>query len=174
MSGQLPERIEPLRLAGAGASLQGTVDLSTLSRLAPSLHAIGQETVAVRMHFGVDGEGIYYLRGTLRTVLELTCQRCLGAVRYPVDIEFSLGLAGSADEAERLPDRYEPLVATGESVAVATIVEDELILALPIVAAHADPACARGLGTAPSEITENRMGNPANPFAVLSRLKGKH
>jgi len=163
-----------LRLAGTGASLQGTVALSTLSRLAPSLHAAGPETVEVRMHFGVDGEGVRYLRGTLRTVLELTCQRCLGAVRHPVNIELSLGLVGSPEEAERLAERYEPLVATGESMALATIVEDELILALPIVAMHADPACAPDLGTTTSETTEDRTGNPANPFAVLSRLKGKH
>ncbi len=91
-------------------------------------------------------------------------------------MEFYLGLVKSESEGDRLPDRYEPLIVETGSVSVAAIVEDELILALPIIARHPElEACSaqvplvKGLRQDEGEAPKERV----NPFSVLGKLLNK-
>jgi uncharacterized protein len=79
-----------------------------------------------------------------------------------------------------LPENYEPLLVGAEPMPLSAIVEDELMLALPIVSMHAPeqcPASTRPEHTAddvPAEGAEaDQAADRANPFAVLRTLKEK-
>ena len=106
--------------------------------------------------------------GRARTELRLRCQRCLEAMPYPVDVRFRLAVVQSAGEAERLPEALDPLLISEGRLRVADVVEDELLLSLPLVPKHAPEHCApHGDGSAgPRETTAT-----AGPFSMLGAIK---
>jgi uncharacterized protein len=165
--GRLPERIDPIRLAEGKRILSGVLDLGALSRLAGYITE-GQGTVRVEMEFGVDEEGIRFARGHLTTEVGIACQRCLESFRLPLESNFQLGIVTSEALAERLPEHYDPLIVGAEPFFLRDMVEDELILSLPIVPKHPDDHCP----VRTAEEQENE-GEPLreNPFSVLAQLK---
>jgi uncharacterized protein len=94
----------------------------------------------------------------------------------PLDVDASvcLGMVTSPEAARELPGEYEPLVMTAEPVSIASVVEDELILALPIVALHPQGACVAEEGTRETEdptARDDQGPRKTKPFAVLAGLK---
>lgn len=175
MSDRLPQRVEPFRWAEQGRQLRGPLSIAEMQRLAPLLRS-RKGDINVQLQFGIDEQRIPYLQGRVTGDLEVTCQRCLGSVAFPVDVELSLGLVKSESEGDRLSDRYEPLVVEPGSMSIAAIVEDELILALPIIARHSElEACGaqvpfeRGLWQDEDKVPAERV----NPFSVLDKLLNK-
>lgn len=161
---QLPVIIEPLRLAEVGRQLHGRLPLAEFRRLAPALHEVRGE-VEVDLEFGKDELHMACLRGHLHTRLQLICQRCLQPMALPVDAEFALGLVTTDEAADQLPADYEPLMVSGP-MELAEIIEDELILAVPLVPMHPVGECPAQSGQ------EGRLEDKApHPFAVLARLK---
>jgi uncharacterized protein len=91
-------------------------------------------------------------------------------MRYPVDIELSLALVATEAQADSLPDGYEPLVLDSPMLSLIALVEDELILALPIVALHPDSECSvKTTGSGDAAVPADKP----HPFAALAQLKGK-
>lgn len=170
MSPRLPERIDPLRLAESGRVLEGQLAIAGMGRLRPVLHS-ADGSVAVRLVFGVDDSGVPSLRGWGSVRLELICQRCMQPMSLPVTLEFVLGLVTSSGQAECLPGHYEPLIVESRSVLLADIIEDELILALPIVVMHPLEECPAANLADTAEAPETTAAPEANPFAVLAQLK---
>lgn len=173
MSDRLPVQVEPLRLARQGAKLRGLLPLAHMQRLAEYLcGAAGDAEVA--LDFGLGEGGVGFLRGQARATLAMTCQRCLEPMDLEVEASFMFGLVESEGEAERVSEEYEPLTVGETPLRLAELVEDELILALPIVALHDQLICpaAGRLGTAEANVGDESGGS--NPFAVLEQLKRKH
>lgn len=166
MLNRLPEQIEPLRLAEVGRAFRGEVALSRLSRLAPDLRSQAG-TLEVELHFGLDERRVYVLTGCIRGSLELTCQRCLEPVTIPLDIRLKLGIVSSEEEADRLPEGYEMLLTGRDPIVVSDLVEDEVILALPLIPRHSDAAECGALSRAAER--ERKV----SPFDVLKELKHK-
>ncbi len=167
MLSRLPERIEPQILADAGRRFEGSIDLVRLTRLAPQL-ASDQGQLAVTVVFDRDPGGVRYMAGRVTGTLELLCQRCLGPMEFAVDSQFRLGLVHGEEDGQRLPSSYEPLIVASEPMSMAEIVEDEVILSLPIVAMHQEPhPCAVVKQQEPLPEGKQRE----NPFAVLAQLK---
>jgi uncharacterized protein len=154
--------------------LQGHVSLSEMKRLGESL-VDNSGNVEVSLEFGIDAEGIRYMHGRLHTVLMLECQRCLEPMRFAVDRDFALGMVRSETEAEALPSHYEPLQLDGQPLFLRDVLEDELLLSLPIVARHAEDECSVKLNDAEAPAEEERENTgkeeKENPFSVLAGLK---
>jgi len=166
--GRLPDKIDPVRLAEARRTLQGELPVAAMTRLVDLL-TDDRGTVHVDVQCGVDPEGIRYLRGSLSGEVGMQCQRCLENFRQPLKSEFALGVVAHESVAERLPEHYEPLVAGEEPVFLRDIVEDELILSLPIVPKHPEGQCPAGKGGDDDLAEAPRQ----NPFAALKSLKTK-
>ncbi|MGM0592984.1 MAG: YceD family protein [Pseudomonadota bacterium] len=173
---RLPVHIDPLRMAETRRLLQGRFALAEMARLGESLLSSDGD-VAVSLEFGIDEEGIRYLRGTLQTVLPLECQRCLEKLNQVIDTAFALALVQSTTEAEALPSHYEPLQVDNQPLFLRDVIEDELLLALPIVAKHTKEQCRVDLDeveqepAADNEATDTGEEEKANPFSVLAGLK---
>ena len=165
----LPDKIDPWRLAVEGGRLEGVLALAALPRLAAALeHPDGE--VSVSLAAGINPQGIRSITGCLRTKIELTCQRCLKPLQWPLDLTVSLGLVRNEAAADRLPDEYEPLLVPEGFIRVADLVEDELLLALPQIPRHVDAQeCEandyRAPSNAPAPNTES-----VQPFATLASL----
>jgi uncharacterized protein len=174
MRQQLPKEIDPFRFAQQGREIEGELNLEEMERLADLLYS-NEGKVEVKLKFDVDNMGTPFVRAEFATTLSLTCERCMGAMEWPVSIETSLGLVKHEKLAESLAEQYEPWVLEDTaSINPADLVEDELILSLPIVAKHEhDCLPEEALFSGDKETEEGEAEKPDSPFAVLSALKTK-
>lgn len=113
------------------------------------------------------------LEGVVRARPWLVCQRCLNAYEQPLESAFRIAFVATEDDTANVPEGYEGVAAPHGRAALADIVEDELLLALPLVPMHAtsgecaaEPATAAPEEAAPREVTQR-------PFADLRSLLGK-
>ena len=174
MRQHLPKEIDAFRFAQTGRELEGTIDVADMPRLASSLHDNKGE-VAVSMRFGIDPTGTPFVKGHFETVLFLTCERCMQELRLPLQIDTLLGLVKHEKLISNLTEQYEPwLIENDALVDPASIVEDELILALPLVPKH-DDDCLPEEAWFSGDVEDNEATTEekVSPFAVLSALKTK-
>lgn len=173
---KLPNEINILRLADHGAEMAGVVDIADMSRLQPSL--VSSATQAeVQLQFGIDVEKLRYIKGHIKAQLCLVCQRCLQPMDCLIDDDIGLSPVFSEKEANELPNCYEPvMIDNHDTQSLTALIEDELILRMPVVALHENQDCA------PEIIAANERAHKAaleiisqdtttNPFAVLAELK---
>ncbi len=146
--------IDGFEFASAGATQQGSLPLSGFPRLRDLLVSDAGE-VAYEVKGLRDARGRPGLRVRVRGMLELRCQRCLEAMQFEVDEEEMLVLAATQDEIDADPvDTQAPdRILAEKEMAVRDLIEDELILSLPLALRHeecaADAADADGEKPAP-------------------------
>ncbi len=172
MSTRLQEYIKPLSFCDRGEHLQGTIPLAGMNRLAASLcHQNGE--VEVDLAFDIDPQAAKVLRGHLKTSVALECQRCMKAVETVLESEVSLAFVDSEAVGKQLPSEYEPYLLDTPAVILRELVEDELILALPIVAFHLEDECEVAVlkHEAEAHIPLPDAENRPNPFKALAGLK---
>lgn len=170
MSAALPETVDAWRMVTARRSFSGSLPLASLSRLAPSL-ATTQGVVRFELNFDRDTLGVAYVGIQAEAPLTLTCQRTLEAFVLPVKIDSRLGLIAKEEDEAALPPGYEPLLVPGDGVIhPAEVIEDELILALPVVPLK--PGGAEEFAWS-STGEDDEVQAEANPFAALKQLKHK-
>ncbi len=169
MIDHLPDRLDLMATAAAGRILQGRIPLARLERALPALKSSAGELQVV-LELGKDADGTHYLAGSLHGDVVLTCQRCLGEMVLPLDVEFRLGLIRDEAAINDLSDWYDPLVVTAEPADIADILSDEVLLALPIVPLHGESEECPGL---PKRYQPSAEDQRENPFAVLAGLKQK-
>lgn len=168
MSETLTRLIDPIRLAERGSRISGTVPVARLERLV-SLLADDKGEVSAELTFGRDAGGQRFVAGHAQATVWLECQRCLEIFAFDVDVEFSLALVGSDSEAERLSEAYEPKLVGDDLIRAADIIEDELILGLPIVPAH-ESACRSAHREHEGSAGEGESEETHKPFAGLADL----
>lgn len=171
MSARLPEFIDPLYLADKNASIKGQMPLNALDRLAEKLFD-GTGGLAIEFFFYRDGR-IPVIEGRLQATLNLKCQNCLASLAWAIDTPVKLGVVTSIEQADRLPEDYEPLMCEGDNLLLKDIVEDELLLALPIFPKH-EHVCFDAGTQADKIATPEEDGQPPsrkNPFSILANLK---
>jgi uncharacterized protein len=170
MLDRLPEYIDPLHLADKRCELKGRISLSNLDRLAEML-ADDKGSVAFDLLFGREGR-LAKIDGRIEADLELKCQNCLQAVQWSVNSEVKLGIVTSIDQANRLPEDYEPLLVEEEKVLLKNIIEDELLLVLPMFPKHQHACLIPNLGDSDVDsIANSEHSSPQTPFSILANLK---
>ncbi|HLS87192.1 MAG TPA: DUF177 domain-containing protein [Burkholderiales bacterium] len=154
--------IDGFQFASAGATQRGTIPASAFSRLRDWLASDAGE-VAYEVVGLLDERGRPSLRVRLEGRLELRCQRCLESMTWTVRHEALLVLAATQAEIDADPrDTGAPdRVLADKAIALAELVEDELVLEVPYAPRHEGcTAAARG---------EEEM---ERPFAGLRGLLG--
>jgi len=160
----LPEYIEPVGLADVGRSFRGEVPVSKLLRLLPSLSS-ADGVLKVQLDFRLDERCIRILKGTIEGTVSLVCQRCLKALRFPLELGFRLGIVTSETDMDRLPEGYEPLLVSGEPLRTFDVVEDEVMLSVPAFPLHeGGQACVMAYENRPLPVKDNA-------FSILKKLK---
>ena len=166
----LSDKIDPWKLATAGGRLEGEIPLERMSRLT-SMVSNTEGQIKVVLKAGINEQGIRFLKGHVDTTVVLSCQRCLEPVQLPLRVDFQLAIIFSESQIPNLPAGYEPLLASEEGMMISELMEDELILALPLVAMHEDVSQCEALGfVLPGKDTPTGQEERVNPFAALSTL----
>lgn len=186
MSVSLPDLIDPRRAAAQEAVFEGVLSLSRLPRLSALLvddarlpglagHSAQSERATYRLAFGHDDDGRAVVLGSVIAELPLRCQRCNQGYRLAVDAPVRLALVEGVDEANALPDHYDPLLLDSRLIRPADLVEDELILAVPAIPRHAGSDCVAPAvpGTGEGAVSNTNGAVEAHPFAALARFKAR-
>jgi uncharacterized protein len=170
------EFIDPWSAADKGMRFEGSVPVSELGRVVDLFSGEPGE-VRFRLRFYRDARKRACVEGQVNASLRLTCQRCLQPMEIEVDSSISLALVEGLDEAERLPESYDPLLVTDQGVIPLDLVEDELLLALPQVPRHDQDEHCEGSSwlseqaSAPSADDDGPEAGTDNPFSALAHLK---
>ncbi|MCL6414798.1 YceD family protein [Aestuariirhabdus sp. Z084] len=167
----LPKKIDPRKLARKGAKLAGTIELGDLKRLQDYV-AESQGAITALLEFFRDEQGFFVIDAKMSAPVAMICQRCLEAVNLNVEGECQLAVVWTEDDAKSLPKHYEPVVVGEEELETASLIEEELILALPLVPYHREDECKSSKGYSTGEFAEEAEDNgKPNPFSVLANLK---
>ncbi len=169
MSKGLPELVYPLQLARSGRSLQGQIPVARMWRLAETLcSTAGEMVIDLRVRRGKHG-GLC-IQGEIQGELQLECQRCLQPFAWSANCAVRLGLIPTELSQAQLESGYEPVVAQEDSpLSLLALVEDELILALPIVPMHPENLCPNAVAS--GSAAEPGIDAKVTPFAVLKHMK---
>lgn len=167
MSNCMPGLVEPYKMAAKQQVLDGELALSSMLRVSKGL-ASQQGNLAYKLGFLTDQQGLCVISGELHGLLNVRCQRCMQTFNQIVGCTFAVSPVKDDMAAKDLPDEYEPVILVDGKVDLPELIEDELILAMPIVAMHAenDSACIQ-----PQVETQQAQAELKNPFQVLQALK---
>ncbi len=166
---RFPLTVDPVRLAKSRRELSGQVPIAQLPRLA-SLLADDQAEIVAKMYFDRDIQGFIVIQVSIEAELPVICQRELVRFMMPIKVETVLTPIETEQQAQRLPQQYEPVLMEEGLIVPKIVVEDELLLHMPDVPKKSDEnAMFYSSGIDSQEDTE--MEEVQYPFKKLSLLK---
>lgn len=119
--------------------------------------------IQYRLEAEMHGDNIF-VQGSLKTLLRLTCARCLRTFDHEIDLPEFVALAPLSGE-EALPQE-------GDFADLTPLVRDDILLALPT-----NPLCkptCRGLALKKKSARDSRLGGgpaPNSPWSALDQLE---
>ena len=174
----IPPHVDPRKLADRGTSLQGELLLADLERLCdPLSDTVG--TVQAKFVFERDERKSVVIHSFIDTEVKMVCQRCLELVTLPIHSECSYAVVKEGANTQSLPKGYDVLELGEDPLDLHALIEEELLLALPIVPAHHPEECQQPAGlddeSEPSEDEVTRSKRLLSwRFGWYSRVLAQH
>ncbi len=126
--------------------------------------------VHAKLVFERDERRAVSIHSELEVEVKMVCQRCLELVALPIRSECDYAVVKVGADTQSLPKGYDVLEVGEDPLDLMTLVEDELLLALPIVPVHAPDECQQPAGANEPESSRDEVSR-SNPFSVLAQLK---
>jgi uncharacterized protein len=126
-----------MALADREAVLEGTIRLERFGRLRDLLNS-SEGSARARISFRRGHDDMLLMELQCDAALELVCQRCLEPVEYRVDECVEFAVAETEGSVAQLPKGVELIALEGDRFQPANLIEDELIVSLPLVPKHGD------------------------------------
>ena len=177
---RLPVEVDPFKLVEQGRIFDGRIPIDDFSRLKEQLFesadndtvAVDDNIVNVHIEFTRTDTGLPVVRGSISSNLQMTCQRCLKGKDEFFETNLEVVLVSSDAQAEKLQKGFDTWLVEEQKMFLLDFIEDEILLALPLVVAHDECDAARKLIEAlpEDEISEVEQ-EESNPFAALKVLK---
>jgi uncharacterized protein len=174
---QTPKNLHSLDVkafAKAQMHLEGDTPVAEFERLAEDCGGEVSGHVSWSAQGAIDpnqsGKDDAWLHLEAKTTVPLTCQRCLHAV--PVELLIEQDFRFVADEATALAEdeaSEEDLLVLEDSFDLMALIEDELLMSVPLVPMH--PACLSEQAPTSAEEAAILSETKPNPFAMLASLK---
>ena len=156
------------RLAETRAGIDFAVPLAELPRLRSRLASV-EGNVRGHVHF-VREAGVAVAELTMSGTARLACQRCLEAMEVAVESQVRVGLIAAEADMGRVPEDLEPMLAPEGRVSIGELVEEELLLALPIVPLHEDAGQCAVASATPLVTDQQEEPTTHRPFERLGEL----
>ena len=173
-----PLQLDVAAFAAEGQQLSGQWPGSSLARLV-EVQVPPQDGALAEVDWQAQGERLavpgsepeIWLTLTVSTPVWLTCQRCLQAMALPLTLNRRLRFVSGESQAEAMDAELEDdVLALSRSLDLRDLVEDELLLALPLVPRH--EVCPQPLPMAADlDVLPDEPAGKPNPFAALRSLK---
>lgn len=172
---QRPPKINVKQVGQSSQPLSGQDVLSNFERLMEETQGLGSRN---SVSWSVSGELLpdhagqeqVWLHLRVQVSLPLTCQRCLGPVDVPVQIERSFRFVESEAQAELEDDASpEDVLVLSQEFDLAALIEDEVLMDLPVVPRH--ETCPLPVKLTAVDANFEEAQPKLNPFAALADLK---
>jgi uncharacterized protein len=169
MSATLPPVLDAWRMVAASRYFEGELPLAAFKRLKDSL-TDSEGVCRYRIEFGRGELDLPFVEIRAETHLPMLCQRSLERYLQPVSVLQRLGLITDEAQEAALPEGTEPLLLPANAeVRPIELIEDELILALPVVPIN--PESNELEAEWPEDADDDEK---PNPFAALAALKERN
>jgi len=157
-------------LARRGLRISRSLSADQLPRLTTAVEAL--QPVAVELAFEQDDAGRCRVTGLVKARIETRCLRCAEVLPVALEAAIDCRVVDSEAVADELAPHCDIVLAASNTVDLAALVEDELLLELPESLCETDP-CERAPGLwYPAEgATSPGEASRPNPFAALEVLK---
>ena len=175
-----PRRLDVAAFARSDGRLEGAWPLAGMRRLLQDALPLTPDSPAQSVAWSARGErrapsgGQDQIRLHLQaqTALQLTCQRCLQPMTVELHVSPTLRFVRDEALAEQLDeDSEEDVLALSAALDLHDLVEDELILALPLVPRHEH--CPQPLPMSAGDLDGPAEGDSQHAFAGLAGLLRK-
>ncbi|MFI4937909.1 MAG: YceD family protein [Candidatus Berkiellales bacterium] len=167
---KLPKQISPEQLCRTASleveHMKGSILIGQLINLHGDTKP-KDAIIDVSLTFGVDEEGLCFVKGQITTNISRDCQRCFQTMNQPITSDISVSPVKSDEEAARLPAHYEPLMIQNGQVDMAEWIAEELYLALPLMSLHKTECVSYST----SEENQSSATGAGSPFDQLKNLK---
>lgn len=169
MSAPPDDRVDVSALAAEGATIARRYGLGEFARLADVLAGTGGEAEA-RFRFMQAAADVVGCELEVQAAATLRCERCLEPFVEALQSSTQLAFAVEGQETGTVPAGFEELAVPAGRVSLRELVEDELLLSLPLVAKHGEgTGCARGATTGVDGAARSNA-DLRRPFAGLKEL----
>lgn len=135
-----------------------------MSRLA-GMASKDMEEASYRLAFSRNDKGIITVTGEIKSELTVVCQRCLHDMVIPILSKVCIGIVNQESDLDALDEGLEPFQAEDGKISVLKLIEDEILLGLPLSPMHENVDCPA------TESLQEYTAEKQNPFAVLKSLK---
>lgn len=160
----VPQFIDLPLLIEQRGTISGEFALALMPRLL-EITVDDSGSVWFELAFGRDDQGIHCITGQYSVSLQAYCQRCLNPVSLCQSGKICLAVVTDRIRMQELPVHYEPLLHDSGSLSLVMLLEDEILLGLPIAPAHSIAEC-------PSDSLMREYSTVRDtPFTVLKNLK---
>lgn len=161
----------PLQLAKKNARWRGEIAVDDFERLGDLVTTTGPVRAALR--FAPIDRASCRVTGSVELEVEVECQTCLERVPVSLALDMDFRVVRTERDAQTTATFAEPFLLVDESIRVADLIEDDLVLGLPTRGCGSSGPCPRqpplAYPAAPVDATPGTDG--ANPFAGLAVLK---
>jgi uncharacterized protein len=170
----LPVYVDARKVFVNETLVEGSIEVQKLERVA-ACTADGQGKVRAKLTFSIDRAGRRRIKGSAQSPLMLTCQRCLQPVAVELQEEIELVLVDDEESAQLLDKEFEPWVSEDHRIILADLLDEQLLLGMPIVVYHQHGPCSEKVnhqtGEQDAEAQTQELTRQNNPFAVLADFK---
>ena len=136
----IPACVNPRALSSQNMCMEGIVPRNALSRLNDAVCGLLRDASAT-LNFKVSQESFCELNGIVEAKVEVICQRCLEKCQINLSSAFAFVIVDSEQEEQKLRNNRDAWVVAGGSGDLHSLLEDELLMALPPVSYHKNSAC---------------------------------
>lgn len=174
MARDFPDWLNPRAAAEGRRTFQGTIPLQRFKRLAALLEEgseLGKNEVAFKARFALDEERRAIIDLDVDAEVALMCQASLEPYCQRLQRKSRLGVIDDEAELKLLPGDYDPVLTEHGRLAIQSLVEDELLLAMPQVPRNPELDSVT-FSTAGIEDEEPEASKPS-PFAQLREQLAK-
>jgi len=168
MQGKLQQVYRVSKELAQNSHFEGSLKLSQLPRLA-SLVIPDDAEIRLKFEFTARLFDHPSISGHVETQLELECQRCLAPMVLPIVNDFELLIDASDEDVQAF--QLDTVYSDDGYLDLYEVIEDELILALPLISMHDDVTCNSYWQAEAAE--PELVVKKDNPFLVLKSLKEK-
>jgi uncharacterized protein len=167
-----PQHLDVKAFAKVEGHLSGEVDLHSMPRLYADFpeDLVGNIIWSVQGHLrpASDGQDAVWMQLQAHTQVPLTCQRCLKTVMQDLEVDRSFRFVNDEATAQSQDDASEEdLLVLSKDFDLLELVEDELLMALPLVPMHTNCQSEH----APTSQDVGGADAKPNPFAVLATMR---
>ena len=168
MSRNIPDHVPVEKATQAGRLISGQLTASSLPRLQGVVAEArsDDERLNVALQFGRDENGRPVVEVSVHGAVMLTCQRTLQPFLYTLESTSTVALVASEAEAASLPESLEPVLCEQGEVQVMALVEEEVLLALPLRPVSPESEAIQAVDD-PAVTADDRQ----RPFAEVEALE---